>query len=157
MTSIRQIPYQNEILSALGVIALIAWFLMPAPLPEQVLIIRGETFGDCIPYDLRGVDGFMKAEISTGRRRFMQIEMTGNKAEDSSRLLLAQQQLQDIVNRRDTLVGIHILYGPKAKYWSMVRALDFELREPSIQCVIGRSGVWATYQPVRTSYANRML
>lgn len=57
-------------------------------------------------------------------RQFQLIELTGNDDEDKISLDFAQVLLRRYRQQKDTLHAIHIHFGPKSHYWSLVRAID---------------------------------
>jgi hypothetical protein len=62
-------------------------------------------------------------------RNFRTILLNGNKLEDELKLQQAQKEIHQLMINKDTLNGIHLLYGPKATYGTMISGLNICLKE----------------------------
>jgi hypothetical protein len=58
------------------------------------------------------------------QRDYQTIKLTDNPQEDKTKLALFQSQLRQLLLRKDTLHGLHLLFEDKAKYESYIQALN---------------------------------
>ncbi len=58
------------------------------------------------------------------KRNYIEISLTGNRQEDSTKLEFARIITKEIVSNNDSLNGIHFHFGDSTEYWEFVRAID---------------------------------
>ncbi len=87
-------------------------------------------------------------------RNFKTITLTGNKVEDEHNLKVAQDEIHQLMVDKDTLIGIHLIYGPKAKYATMISGLNICLEEqtkvnwPNVGYSSYKNNLWVFYRDI---------
>ncbi len=58
------------------------------------------------------------------KRKFSEINLTGNKLNDEQTLEFAQNKIKNLVSTNDTINGVHFHFSKFSKFSSLVRALE---------------------------------
>jgi hypothetical protein len=72
----------------------------------------------------------------------MDIQLNGPDAEDKIRLDFAQLEIRRLANSSNTVKALHIEFGEKTKYWTLVRALDLCRIENVRTYVSDQDDIW---------------
>ena len=75
-------------------------------------------------------------------RQYQVINIDGDKAQDKSKLEMAQVTIRKLLHTYDTLTGIRIHFEPTARYESFVTALDICNVEEGIVYVPYKNSLW---------------
>ncbi|MBK0401516.1 hypothetical protein I5M27_00885 [Adhaeribacter sp. BT258] len=87
-------------------------------------------------------------------RKFKTILLNGNQLEDEHKLQQAQKEIHQLMINKDTISGIHLIYGPKATYGTMISGLNICLEEqtivnwPNVGWSIYSNNLWVFYRDV---------
>jgi hypothetical protein len=79
-------------------------------------------------------------------RQYQKIFLSGNKTGDSIKLLEVQGAIHSILTKKDTVNGIQIVFGPKAKYFSLVQSLNICLMEEAKTWTIHKNNFLVLYR-----------
>ncbi len=76
------------------------------------------------------------------QREFHRIELTGDTQVDRVKLDYVQVYIREIVARKDTVHGIHLVLKDEVKYTNLVRAIDIPYIEKLEQWWMNEKGIW---------------
>ena len=57
-------------------------------------------------------------------RKYLSIAFSGNDKNDSLKLTFAKMAINELVEAKDTLNGVHISLNDKTKYWAFVKTVE---------------------------------
>ena len=80
-------------------------------------------------------------------REFVEINLTGNKAEDEAKLAFAQLAIRELVSTNDTTTGVHFKFEDHAKYSGFVRALNILTIEKASTYAPYKNHIWVFNYP----------
>ncbi len=134
--------YFGGLFSLVGLPILLAWYLLIDRVYRNHTVIEVAWVAPDFQVSDLWKDDFDQA---VGPQQFQLIKLTGDARHDSASLQLAQRVLHQIAARRDTTRGVWFVFGPQAKYWTMIGAINLGLAETSLTFQGHRSGIWAYY------------
>jgi len=76
------------------------------------------------------------------QRNYFDICLNGNEKEDKIKLDFVQLQMRDLLKSKDTILGIHIVFGNQSKYWTMVETFNICLKEKAKTYVLVGNDFW---------------
>jgi hypothetical protein len=76
------------------------------------------------------------------QRNYVNIDLTGNEKEDKTKLDFIQLQMRDLLKNKDTVSGIHIVFGNQSKYLTLVETLNICLKEKARTYVLVGNDFW---------------
>lgn len=79
-------------------------------------------------------------------RQDLEILVNGDEEQSKTNLEMAQHFLNQLVNRQDTVSGVHFKFGDRAKYWMFVLALDICKIEKTQHFVTLENDIRAYYE-----------
>ena len=90
-------------------------------------------------------------------RQDLEILLDGNEGQAKTKLETAQRFLNQLVNQRDTVGGVQLKFGDRAKYWMFVRALNICKIEKAQHFVTLENSVRAYYQEPEILDSSKMV
>ncbi len=93
-------------------------------------------------------------------RHYSNIFITGDDIQDKKKLDSIQNVIRIMIQKCDTVNGIHIKYGEKAKYQSLIRTLDICAIELAYNFTLSDNNMWIMYSPPledTSSYSNSFV
>ena len=91
----------------------------------------------------RDSDKILYSISSLPKRNYHNINLTGEEFGDKVKLNNAQFELRRLLQEKDTINGLHIIFGNKTKYWEMVKAIDICKIENVQAYMLYRNDFWA--------------
>lgn len=82
------------------------------------------------------------------KRNYLDIKLTGDDSEDKIKLKFAQLQIRQILREKDSLAGIHFMFGKNAKYWTFIKAIDVCKIEKAPTYIPHNNNLWLFYSPL---------
>jgi hypothetical protein len=76
------------------------------------------------------------------QRNYINIDLTGNEKEDRTKLDFVQLQMRDLLKNKDTISGLHIVFGNQSKYWALIETLNICLKEKARTYVLVGNEFW---------------
>lgn len=76
------------------------------------------------------------------KRNYLNICLSGNKKEDRTKLDFVQLNMRDLLKSKDTISGIHIVFGNQTKYWALIETLNICLKEKARTYVLVGNDFW---------------
>jgi hypothetical protein len=76
------------------------------------------------------------------QRNYINIDLTGNEKEDRTKLDFVQLQMRDLLKKKDTVSGIHIVFDNQSKYWALIETLNICLKEKARTYVLVGNEFW---------------
>ncbi len=86
-------------------------------------------------------------------RRYFEVELSGSPKDDEVHLEAARSLITQMVERNDTITGVHIRLRKGAKYWSLIRAVDICEQAGQRIYVVCDSDMWV----LRMSHSEKLL
>lgn len=90
-------------------------------------------------------------------RNYFKIYLTGEKRHDSLNLIYAQLVVRQILSKKDTVNGVQIIYGPKAKYASFIETLNICLKENARSYTPYKDSFLILYYELNPNYQKALL
>jgi len=84
------------------------------------------------------------------KRMYIDIFLTGNNVKNKKEFNLAQSKIRSIFSNKDTLTGVHFIFGDSADYWTFVKAIDICRMEGVESYIPYKNHLWVLYSPRRT-------
>lgn len=82
---------------------------------------------------------------SKPNRNYLNHCLQGDDAKDQATLKRAQMALRNMMQNRDTTIGVHFEFKDNAHYWTFIRTLDLCEIEHVIHFTSNSSHIWAYY------------
>ena len=78
----------------------------------------------------------------TELRNYQEIHFTGERKTDAIKLNFARVRVQEIIQQKDTLNGVHFSFGDSAKFSNLIQALDILQQERAERYIIDNGEIW---------------
>ncbi|WP_158827064.1 hypothetical protein [Mucilaginibacter lacusdianchii] len=114
----RKIYYPAGLISLVLLPALCIWWLHQHKAFEPIRAM------DIVFFDSVTNKTFPPAYRIPAKKKYLVLDLTGNDAEDSVSLKYAQLMLKRWKAAKDDTQGVDIHFGKKAKYWTLVEAVN---------------------------------
>jgi hypothetical protein len=76
------------------------------------------------------------------KRNYIPINLTGNEADDNTKIHFARRHVRNMIASYDTLTGVHIHFHDKSKYELFIRILEVCDRKDTLQYTAYENDFW---------------
>jgi len=80
------------------------------------------------------------------RRTYYTIGLNGNNKDDKTRLEFFRLLIRDLYNNKDTINGVHLLYGDTVKYKTFIESLNICKQESILIYIPFENNLWVLYK-----------